>query len=340
MHCYFFETECLICRFSGDPLIVSHAADPQLTFVKETPATDDIIHISSPQSFSKDEYSSSTIIQASSDLSDHLANHPITQQNTELGCKSPCLMITPQKDVYTKANMISFDVESSINSSVNSHVGKRIKRLDLSSIVHLHVEEYDSQMTKTPMHDSSTCRSRKIKDANQMIDSDSRISQLDKELEKSKFPRSSVLDNCETSVVQSKLAMSERLQIFCSLCKNPLGLPENNLFVMCSRTSTTKTHLKSLWKGQPETPDPSRHSIPILIANFSSVDQRIYERTSENLSVQGIWCKEDGCVFKTIFCPFCVNSRHCLGVQVMASDVSNVQLLNKVLVFPPLQYWL
>ncbi|KAK4377998.1 hypothetical protein RND71_004294 [Anisodus tanguticus] len=316
-------------RFSGDPLMVLHDADPQLTIVKETPATDDITRISSPQSFSKDEYSCSTIIQASDDLSDHLANHSITQQFTELGCKSPCLMITPQKDVNTKANRISFDVESSINSSVNSHVGKRIKRLDLSSISHLHAEEFDSQMTKTTIHDSSTCRSRKIKDSNERIDSGCRIIQLDKELEKSKFPRSTVLNNCETSVVQSKLAMDERLQIFCSLCKNPLGLPENNLFVMCSRTSSTKTHLKSLWKGQPETPDPSRHSIPILIANFSSVDQRIYERTSDSISVQGIWCKEDGCVFKTIFCPFCVNSRHCLGVQVMASDASNVQLLNK-----------
>ncbi|XP_059295745.1 uncharacterized protein LOC132049096 [Lycium ferocissimum] len=320
-------------RFSGDPLMVSHPADPELTIVKETPATDNIIHISSPQSFSKDEYSCSTIIQESGNLSDHLANHPITQQNTELGCKSPCLMITPQKDVYGKANMISFDVESSINSSVNSHVGKRIKCLDLSSISHLHAEEFDTQMTKTPIHDSSTCRSRKIKDANQRIDSGCRIVQLDKELEKSKFPGSPVLNYCETSVVQSKLAMDERLQIFCSLCNNPLGLPENNLFVMCSRTSSTKTHLKSLWKGQTEAPDPSRHNIPILIANFSSVDQRIYERTSDSLSVQGIWCKEDGCVFKTIFCPFCVNSRHCLGAQVMATDASNVQLLNKVLLY-------
>ncbi|CAN4109173.1 unnamed protein product [Withania somnifera] len=229
--------------------------------------------------------------------------------------------------------MIACDVESSVNSSVNSHVGKRIKRLDLSSAVPLHAEEFETQMTKTTMHDSSTCRSRKIKDANLVVGSGSRISKLDKELEMSKFPRSPVLNNCETSAMQSKLAMYERLQIFCSLCKNPLGLPENNLFVMCSRTSSTKTHLKSLWKGQLETPDTSRHSIPILIANFTSVNQRIYERTSDNLSVQGIWCKEDGCVFKTIFCPFCVNSRNCLGVQVMASDPSNVQLLNKVLLY-------
>ncbi|CAN4118503.1 unnamed protein product [Withania somnifera] len=224
--------------------------------------------------------------------------------------------------------MISFDVESTVNSSVNSHVGKRIKCLDLSSIVHLHAEEFDTQMTKPSMYDSSTCRSRKVKDAN--LVTGSRISQLDKELEKS-IPRSPVLNNCETSVVQSKLAMYERLQIFCSLCKNPLGLPENNFFVMCSRTSSTKTHLKSLWKGQAETSDPSRHSIPILITNFTTVDKCFYDRTSDN--VQGIWCKEDGCVFKTIFCPFCVNSRHCLGVQIMASDASNIQLLNKVLLY-------
>nr|GMD07502.1 Fanconi anemia group J protein homolog [Ipomoea batatas] len=43
--------------------------------------------------------------------------------------------------------------------------------------------------------------------------------------------------------------------------------------------------------------------------------------------------KDDGCVFKTIFCPFCANPNNCLGVEVMAADASNVQFLIKILFY-------
>ncbi|KAL5984322.1 hypothetical protein ACLOJK_018426 [Asimina triloba] len=44
-----------------------------------------------------------------------------------------------------------------------------------------------------------------------------------------------------------------------------------------------------------------------------------------------IWCEEDGCVFRKVFCPFCSTSNICLGLQVLATDASNTDLLNKVI---------
>ncbi|GAA0138642.1 DNA helicase [Lithospermum erythrorhizon] len=125
-----------------------------------------------------------------------------------------------------------------------------------------------------------------------------------------------------------RLVMDQRLRINCSICKNPLGLPENNLLVTCIRSSSSKVYLKSLWEASLRTPD-----VPVVICDVSSVDQRICNRTSENPLGDGIWCKEDGCVFKPIFCPLCCDSHNSLGVQVMATDASNVQLQDKILFY-------
>nr|GMD05547.1 Fanconi anemia group J protein homolog [Ipomoea batatas] len=74
-------------------------------------------------------------------------------------------------------------------------------------------------------------------------------------------------------------------------------------------------------------------SIPILVSDMESINQRIYNITRESIPAQGIWCKDDGCVFKTVFCPFCANPNNCLGVEVMAADASNVQFLIKILFY-------
>ncbi|AEE30014.1 RAD3-like DNA-binding helicase protein [Arabidopsis thaliana] len=66
--------------------------------------------------------------------------------------------------------------------------------------------------------------------------------------------------------------------------------------------------------------------------NCSMVNQRLC-RKFEGLKGQGIWCEQDGCVFNTIYCPFCSIPNTCLGVQVMATDSSNVQFLSKILFF-------
>ncbi|CDY29510.1 BnaA06g14600D [Brassica napus] len=66
--------------------------------------------------------------------------------------------------------------------------------------------------------------------------------------------------------------------------------------------------------------------------NCASVNQRLC-RSSESAKGQGVWCQQDGCVFNTIFCPFCSIPNRCLGVQVKATDSSNVHFLSKILFF-------
>ncbi|KAK8967064.1 hypothetical protein KSP40_PGU009578 [Platanthera guangdongensis] len=45
-----------------------------------------------------------------------------------------------------------------------------------------------------------------------------------------------------------------------------------------------------------------RKNIHILTYDISLINERIFkERTKKNLSHDGIWCEEDGCVFRTVF---------------------------------------
>lgn len=115
------------------------------------------------------------------------------------------------------------------------------------------------------------------------------------------------------------------LKISCSLCKTPLGLAENDYFVPCSSMSLSKVHLVSSWKGR----EKGGTSVAIVVSDLSCVDGRIWKRSGD----EGIWSKEDGCVFNTAFCPFCSDQHNCLGLHVVATDSSNVQLLNKVLFY-------
>ena len=102
---------------------------------------------------------------------------------------------------------------------------------------------------------------------------------------------------------------------------------ETNYFVPCSVTSLSMVHLATIWKGIAAGPT----SVPVVVSDISSVDRRILERNSESGNGQGIWSKEDGCVFNsTIFCTFCSNQDTCLGLHVVATDSANVQFLNKV----------
>ncbi|GLU00022.1 hypothetical protein SLE2022_174190 [Rubroshorea leprosula] len=73
--------------------------------------------------------------------------------------------------------------------------------------------------------------------------------------------------------------------------------------------------------------------ISVLMTDTSSVDPRLFNRALAETTRQGIWCKEDGCVFSNIFCPFCSCPKNCLGVQVLATDAATVQLLNKILFY-------
>ncbi|GJY32323.1 fanconi anemia group J protein, partial [Tanacetum coccineum] len=186
---------------------------------------------------------------------------------------------------------------SPLYSSVNSHVPKRRKS---SPPVTVKMEQYDSPDPKTPQ-----------------------------EINKFSVPQSCILDVQEASSTTCGDVTKKELKISCSLCRNPLGLVENNYFVSCSVTSLSMVHLATIWKGIATGPT----SVPVLVSDIASVDRRILERTSESGIGQGIWSKEDGCVFNTIFCTFCNNQDSCLGLHVVATDSANVQFLNKLLFY-------
>ncbi|GJW37311.1 hypothetical protein Tco_0060231 [Tanacetum coccineum] len=186
---------------------------------------------------------------------------------------------------------------SPLYSSVNSHVHKRRKS---SPPVTVKMDQYDSPDPKTP-----------------------------KEINKFSVPQSCILDVPEASSTTSGDVTKKELKISCSLCRNPLGLVENNYFVSCSVTSLSMVHLATIWKGIAM----GHISVPVVVYDIASVNRRILERTLESGIGQGIWSKEDGCVFNTIFCTFCNNQDSCLGLHVVATDSANVQFLNKLLFY-------
>lgn len=147
---------------------------------------------------------------------------------------------------------------------------------------------------------------------------------------------SCILDDPDTSSTTCGDLMKKDLKISCSLCRNPLGLVKNNYIVPCSSMTLSKVHLALIRKGELENPaNGGPTNVPVLVSDVSSVDRRIWERSPESGIGQGIWSKEDGCVFNTIMCTFCSNKENCLGLHVVATDSSNVQFQNKV----PYVYW-
>ncbi|GKC00398.1 fanconi anemia group J protein, partial [Tanacetum coccineum] len=187
--------------------------------------------------------------------------------------------------------------KSPLYSSVNSHVHKRIKFLASETVK---IEQYDSPDPKTPT-----------------------------EINQFSVPQSCILDVPEASSATCGDVTKKELKISCSLCRNPLGLVENNYFVSCSVTSLSMVHLATIWKGIAT----GSTSVPVVVSDISSVDRKFFEKTSESGIGQGIWSKEDGCVFNTIFCTFCNNQDSCLGLHVVATDSGNVQFLNKLLFY-------
>lgn len=282
--------------------------------VKETPCLD----LGSPD-YSKDDYSVSTIIEASAQFPmDHFSSLPMSSTT---GSKTS-ITATPENNVNT--NNIP-QTESSLNLSVNSHNQKRRKPMVIPFINLIEEENNDvSCVSTTTSYPKSSVDVREATHGTEcgfgrVLNSHS------PQLPIRKLPGSCAL----TVPLQDK-----RLQIFCSLCKNPMGRPENNLYVTCSLISSSKVHLRSLLKQRSKTSTTDTvKGVPVIITDSSLVDQRISNRKnriSESTSEEGIWCPEDGCVFSTIDCPFCNNTNNLLGVQVMATDSSNVQLLDKV----------
>jgi Fanconi anemia group J protein len=236
--------------------------------------------------------------------------------------------VTPERNIPMNTYSMP-EMESSLNLSVNSHTQKRRRSMGALVIDLTQDEQSDVPRAKSPACTSLTRSSIANRDATRRIEFGFESNCVEQKSKKSNVSPSRSENDYAASCVPSIPVMEKRLQISCSLCKCPLGLPENHLFVMCSLTTSSKVHLASLLKEKLKH-DVDTPSVQVVMTETSSVHPELCTRTIKSAPAQGIWCEEDGCVFNTIFCPFCSNPSNFLGVQIVATDASNVQLLNKV----------
>jgi Fanconi anemia group J protein len=285
------------------------------SIVKESPCLD-IGSDAGSSDYSKDDNSDSTIIEASARFAmDRLSSFPVSSTT---GSKVS-ITVTPEKSVT--ANNIP-ETESSLNLSVNSHNQKRRKPMVIPFINLIEEENNEATCVSTPTW--YTKSSLEVGEATHRTEC-SHGRNLNSH--SPQLPTSNIPGSCSLSVP----LLDKRLQLFCSLCKNPLGRHENHLYLTCSLISSSKVHLRFLLKKRLETyTADTEKGVQVIVTDFSFVDQRICSRIPKSTQEQGIWCSEDGCVFSTIFCPFCSNTDNLLGVQIMATNSSNVQLLDKV----------
>ncbi|KAF7829472.1 regulator of telomere elongation helicase 1-like protein isoform X1 [Senna tora] len=284
----------------------------ETSFVKETLCKNGTSDPASPGYCSKDNYCSSTIIEASPKLGhgDQLSILPFSLTNGSKASSTAqsSISVTPQKDVIANSFHV-LEVESSLNRSVNSHTQKRRKSRDIPFISLIEEENYIAPCATIPSrHTVSSAIVKEETNGNE-------------------------LGFHKNSKSNSPIPLMKKLQIFCSLCKTPLGRPENHLYITCSLTSSSKVHLRSLLKQRLKAYPDDTLSVPVIITGTSFVDHRICNRINGSSPEQGIWCQEDGCVFRTICCPFCCNTDNLLGVQIMATNASNSQLLDKILFY-------
>ncbi|KAK4276444.1 hypothetical protein QN277_014596 [Acacia crassicarpa] len=311
-----------VSRFTG----VSSAAviHEEVSLVKKSPLDGSTVP-ASPGYGCKDDDSSSTLIEAPSELNDQSVLPISSSIGSKASSTSQCLMsVTPEKTVTSKS-CHTVETESSLDRSVNSHTHKRRKSMDIPFINLIGEENYITHCASIPSrHTVSLVNVNEATNGNK--------SEFYRKL-KSNSLRSQTSNLCSSFLLTDPV-MEKRLQIFCSLCKNPLGRPENNLYMTCSMTSSSKVHLRSLLKQRLKAyNDDDLRSVPIIITCISYVDQRICDIVDGSVPEQGIWCPEDGCVFRSLFCCFCSKSNNLLGVQIMATDASNSHLLDKILFY-------
>lgn len=144
--------------------------------------------------------------------------------------------------------------------------------------------------------------------------------------------------NYKPEEVSAKKSMQKKLLISCIRCKTALGLEEDGFLVTCTQSCSSKLYLAYLLRhglstvGFPE--DDFSASTPaevqVVECEASSLNQNIFGKFSN----QGhVWFAKDGCVYKTMTCTFCSSENTCamvLGVQVLATDKLNQQLVEKV----------
>ncbi|EOA37435.1 hypothetical protein CARUB_v10011496mg [Capsella rubella] len=313
------EAECckgVIDLECGAQLEPGYSEVSSVTHCDEDPETSSVsgmvngIATASPCSSSKNESSSlATGLRSLRSPDQFLKRHISTEsfRRSPLGTESS-VIVTPERSSIGDNSHLTLEAESPLNMSVNSHALKRRKFTNSPVIIDL--EEGKSNAPSTG-HADHTSLTRRIEFGIGSTESRSRNEDI------LTFPE-----------VNQRV-----MKISCSLCRSSLGHPEIQSYPKCLLTSSSKAYLLSLLK---ETSGTTAAEMPtsasVIMTDCSLVNQKLC-RSSESSKGQGIWCQQDGCVFSTIFCPFCSVPNTCLGVQVMATDSSNVQLMRKILFF-------
>ncbi|KAF8026326.1 hypothetical protein BT93_F2958 [Corymbia citriodora subsp. variegata] len=309
--------------------------DPEVSLMKETPDIYGSFASYASRSLSKDDTSPSSVIQSSVDLPDQLSPHSVSlsdlsRAHSVTHCSA---VITPQREAASRTFGVNSEIET-LCSSVNSHAQKRRKFIS-SPLTGTVMDEHSNALNtnKTRLY-SSTEKSTTNGDANRRIKFDSENKAAEQTCKKSSVASSLQITDRVIAAGSSCPAGDKRLQISCSLCRASFGLPESNFYVPSSPTSLSKVHLAKLAEEKIGAGNICMSmGIQVLITDISKVAQQLWDDTSDGYRGQATWCEEDGCVFKTIFCPFCSSPGTCLGVRVMATDASNIDLLNKILFF-------
>ncbi|CAM0953084.1 unnamed protein product [Alopecurus aequalis] len=246
---------------------------------------------------------------------------------------------TPER---TANRAYHLDHESPVNKSVNSHYQKR-RRLNIPTNCCTETEHSNPLNPSNPVS-TSFCHT------------DCAVSLVPGDLERidGLCCKSMKISRCENVKRErcpkpvefsSNKPAGKKLRILCTRCKTPLGLQKDGFLVSSSLSSPSKVYLTYLSRHGLSSIDFTQDLmssppavVNIIVCDASSLNQEILQNSGSEGSAHhpGVWSEKDGCVYKPITCPFCPCENAfatVLGAQVLATDASNLQSLNEVLLF-------
>ncbi|GKV50228.1 hypothetical protein SLEP1_g56940 [Rubroshorea leprosula] len=134
--------------------------------------------------------------------------------------------VTPQKDFTENTGSLIPGTESSYNQSVSSHTQKRRKTM-VSPVIDVSDDELSDTSNAQVAGCSSFKRNLEIfRDSTSRIEFGFETCSAEHHSMKMNYSQSLAVD---TNVVKY-IVMDKRLKISCSLCRSPIGLPDNNLY--------------------------------------------------------------------------------------------------------------
>ncbi|KAE8781956.1 Fanconi anemia group J protein [Hordeum vulgare] len=242
------------------------------------------------------------------------------------------------------------DHESSVNRSVNSQYQKR-RRFNIPMSCCTGTEHSNPSLNPSnPSLDPSNPASTSL------CNTDCAVSMVTGDLKRTdgQCCKSMEMSRCENFKLErshkpvefaSNKSAGTKLDIRCTRCKTPLGLQKDGFLVSSSLASPSKFYLTYLFRNGLSTVGFTENLMAsppavlnVIVCDASSLNQELLSKfcTEGSAHQSGVWSEKDGCVYKAVTCPFCCRENSfamVLGAQVLAADASNLESLNKVLLF-------